>query len=122
MPRSTPEKTAKNKEKLLIALEKTLGVITMACKETGISRQSYHKWYNEDEEFRRRVDEIEDIQTDFVENQLFKKIKEGSERSILFYMKYKGKKRGYNDSIDITTGGKPFEPIQINYIKPNENN
>ena len=122
MPRSTPEKTAKNKEKLLIALEKTLGVITMACKETGISRQSYHKWYNEDEEFRRRVDEIEDIQTDFVENQLFKKIKEGSERSILFYMKYKGKKRGYNDSIDITTGGKPFEPIQINYINPNEKN
>ena len=38
---------------------------------------------------------------DFTENQLLKKIKEGSEKSIMFYMKYKGRKRGYTEKLEI---------------------
>ena len=51
-----------------------------------------------------------------------KKIKEGSERSIMFYMKYKARKRGYTDSIDITTNGSEIEEIlgmYKKYIDPN---
>lgn len=106
-----------NKDELLKALEKTLGIVTPACKEVNISRETFYRWYNEDPEFKERVDSINDIQADFVENQLFKKIKEGSERSILFYMRYKGKKRGYTDSIDITSDGKSITEIKLIEIK-----
>jgi hypothetical protein len=93
------------KELLLQALEKSLGIVTPACKEVGISRDRFYTYYNEDEDFKKKVNDIQNIQLDFVENQLFRKIKDGSERSIIFYMKHRGKSRGYTDSIDLTTDG-----------------
>jgi hypothetical protein len=105
------KKIEKNKAMLLIALEKSLGIVTPACKEVGISRETYYRYYKEDEEFRTKVDDINEITLDFTETQLLKKIKEGSERSILFYMKYKARKRGYTDSIDITSGGEKIIDI-----------
>lgn len=90
-----------NKEKMLKALEKSLGIVTPACKEVGISRETFYRYYREDEEFKAKVDDINEITLDFAENQLLLKIKEGSERSILFYMKYKGRKRGYAEKIDV---------------------
>lgn len=99
------------KEKLLIALEKNLGIVTAACKEVGISRDSYYDYYNNDEEFKRKVDDINEIAIDFAESQLYKKIKEGSERSILFLMKYKGRGRGYKESIDIDAHIRIEQPL-----------
>ena len=109
-----------HKAQLLIALEKSLGIVTSACKEVGLSRNTYYNYYENDDEFSAAVDAIGDITLDFAENQLFKKIKEGSERSILFYIKYKGKARGYNASLDITSGGDKLTTI-INIIKPDDN-
>lgn len=103
----------KNKENVLKALEKSLGIVTPACKEAGISRDAFYRWIKEDPEFKKAVDEVNEMQGDFVENQLFKKIKEGSERSIMFYMRYKGRKRGYTDSMDITTGGDKINTIRL---------
>lgn len=105
--------TAQHKKKLLEALERSLGIVTPACKEVGISRNTFYTYYREDEVFKAAVDDINDITLDFAENQLLKKIKEGSERSILFYMKYKARKRGYSDSIDITSGGKSMIILNI---------
>jgi hypothetical protein len=106
-----------HKEQLLIALEKHLGIVTAACKEVGISRDSYYDYYNEDPDFKRKVDDINEIAIDFTESQLFKQIKNGSERSILFFMKYKGRKRGYTDSVDITSNGKSITEIKLIQVK-----
>lgn len=108
------------KKKLLEALERTLGIVTPACKEVGISRNQFYNYYNTDPEFKEKVDELENLTLDFVESQLFKQIKDGSERSILFYMKYKGRKRGYNDSLDITTGGEKITEIKLIQIDKKE--
>lgn len=105
------------KKKVVEALEKSLGVITPACKEVGISRNCFYQWYREDEEFRREVDGVGEIALDFVENQLYKKIKEGSERSIIFYMRSKGKSRGYSDTIDITSQGDKITEITLTEVK-----
>ena len=110
----------KNKKNLLAALERSLGIVTPACKEVGISRNTFYVYYNEDEEFKKAVDDINDITLDFAENQLLKKIKEGSERSILFYMKYKARRRGYSDSIDITSDGKSITEIKLIQIRGNK--
>jgi len=108
------------KEKLLIALEKSLGIVTPACREVGISRDRFYTYYHEDADFKKKVDDIQNIQLDFVENQMFKKIKEGSEKSILFYMRYRGKGRGYTESLDITTGGENLNDIKIIFVNGNE--
>ena len=109
-----------HKEKLLEALERSLGIVTPACKEVGISRNTFYEYYRTDPEFKTKVDDINEITLDFAENQLLKKIKEGSERSILFYMKYKARKRGYTDSLDITSGGDKLIDIKINIIRPED--
>jgi len=106
-----------HKKKLLEALEKSLGIVTPACKEVGVSRETFYRYYKEDPEFKAKVDDINEITLDFAENQLLKKIKEGSERSILFYMRYKARKRGYTDSLDITSDGKSITEIKLIEIK-----
>lgn len=111
---------AKHKEKLLAALEQTLGIVTPACKACGLSRDTFYRYYNEDPEFSKRVDDINEITLDFVENQLLKAIKEGDRASIMFYMKYKAKKRGYTDSLDVTTNGKDITTIKLIEIKSKE--
>lgn len=105
-----------HKQKLLEALERSLGIVTAACKEVGISRDRFYTYYKEDLDFRKKVDDINEITLDFTETQLLKKIKEGSERSILFYMKYKGRKRGYNEELNINANIRMEQPL----LKPLE--
>jgi hypothetical protein len=102
-----------NKKAILEALEKSLGVVTTAVKLVGISRSTFYKWIQEDQEFAKAVKEIENITLDFVESQLHKQIRDGNTPSTIFYLKTKGKKRGYYEKqqLDMTTDD---EPIKIN--------
>ena len=104
------------KERLLEALERSLGIVTPACKEVGISRDRFYEYYNTDPEFKRKVDDINEITLDFVENQLLKAIKNGDMKGITFYMKYKAKHRGYKDDINISLQMK--QPLFPEVIKP----
>ena len=101
------------KETILQALEKSLGVVTIACKQADVPRSTYYKWLKEDEEFAKDVKEIENIALDFAESQLHTQIKDGSTPATIFYLKTKGKKRGYveRNELDLTTDN---EPIKIN--------
>ena len=83
------------KEQLLTGLEKSLGIVSTACEGVGISRTTYYKYYNEDKDFKKLVDSISDIALDCAESQLFELIKEKNVTAIIFYLKTKGKKRGY---------------------------
>ncbi len=100
------------KEKLLIALEEEYGVVSAACKRAGISRAMYYKIWNADDKFREQVEQIQDSAIDFVESQLFKNIKEGNVTGQIFYLKTKGKHRGYIERQEIqqeTTGSISFD-------------
>jgi hypothetical protein len=103
------------KKKLLECLEQTFGVITAACKKAGVSRASYYKWMLEPE-FKEAVEDVNEIILDFVESRLLNNIKSGSERSIEFFLKSKGRKRGYNNDLNIKSDGD--NAININYILP----
>lgn len=83
------------KSSLLEALEKSLGVVTTACKIVDCNRSTFYKYYNKDSEFKSKVDELQNMTLDFVESQLHKQIKDGNTTATIFYLKTKGKKRGY---------------------------
>lgn len=85
------------KERFLTALAHGYGIIATACEAIGIGRSTYYRWYNTDPEFRLRVDEITETQVDFVESKLMQSINANDTTAIIFYLKTKGKKRGYND-------------------------
>jgi hypothetical protein len=111
------------KETLLQALESSLGIVSTACNRTGISRSSFYKWYHEDEEFRKKVDEIDNIKLDFVESKLFKNIENEKEKSIIFYLQHKGHKRGYiqRQNINLTSNEEDIKKIEIEIIESKGN-
>ncbi len=108
---SLENRIEQNKERALAALEQSLGVVTSACKQAGISRSQFYKYYNDDPEFKEAADGIQAVTLDFVESQLFKQIREGNTAATIFYLKTRGKERGYIESplIGIDT----FSPVQI---------
>lgn len=83
------------KKALLEALEKSLGIVTTACKVVGINRGTFYKYMNEDEKFRQAVKDIENISLDFAESKLLEQIKANNTAATIFYLKTKGKNRGY---------------------------
>ena len=111
------------KETLLEALENGLGIVSTACNRTGISRSSFYKWYKEDEEFRKKVDDIDNVKLDYVETKLFKNIENEKEKSIIFYLQHKGHKRGYvqRQNINLTSNEEDIKKIEIEIIKPKGN-
>ena len=108
------------KENLLKALEKSLGIVSTACVSIGISRTTYYKYYNEDKEFKQSVDSIGDIALDCAESQLFELIKEKNVTAIIFYLKTKGKKRGYVEKLQAGDQKQP-DAIEIHFVDGNGN-
>ena len=111
------------KETLLQALESSLGIVSTACSRSGISRSSFYKWYKEDEEFRKKVDEIDNLKLDFVESKLFKNIENEKEKSIIFYLQHNGHKRGYiqRQNINLTSNEEDIKKIEIEIIESKGN-
>ena len=84
------------------AMVKTLGIVTRAAEMVGINRSTHYIWMEKDEEYRKQIDSIADVALDFVESQLFKSIENHSDAATIFYLKTKGKKRGYIERQEIT--------------------
>ena len=89
------------KKNLIDHLEKTLGIVTTACKNADVARSTHYNWMNEDEEYRKAVEDIDNIAVDFAESKLHKQIEKGDTTSIIFYLKTKGKRRGYIERQEI---------------------
>lgn len=102
---------------MLQALEKSLGVVTTACKSVGISRETHYKWLREDESYKESVDDLVNVALDFAETQLHKQISKGNPTSTIFYLKTKGKNRGYIERQEIQHDG--GEGLRIEIIDGN---
>ena len=97
------DRTVQHKKAIIEALEQSLGVVTSACKKVGIGRTTYYQWLKDDDAFAEKVNDIQDVAIDFAESQLHKQIKDGSTAATIFYLKTKGKKRGYVERIEQET-------------------
>ena len=100
------DRTEQHKKAMLDALEKSLGVVTSACKTVGIGRTTHYLWMDSDSEYKAAVDSLSDVALDFAESQLHKQIKDGNSTATIFFLKTKGKKRGYveRQELDVSTG------------------
>ena len=118
-----------NKKEILTALEKYNGIVTNACGSIGLPRSTYYKWLSEDSDFKEAVNEIQEVAIDFVEGKLMQKISGDdilgvppSDTAIIFYLKTKGKHRGYIErieqqqvgSIDVKLSKESIESISKN--------
>lgn len=80
---------------MLQALELSLGVVSTAAKKAGIHRSTHYDWLANDEEYKKAVKDIEELALDFGESKLHEQMNDGNVSAIIFFMKTKGKRRGY---------------------------
>ena len=110
-----PTKANAYKKKVFVEkMKKTLGNITASSEAAGINRCTYYEWYEKDADFRAAIDAISESCIDFAESSLMQQIKDGNPTSTIFYLKTKGKKRGYIETQEITgKDGKDLIPAQM---------
>lgn len=119
-------KTDNLKNIMLQMLSESMGVVSEACRKANITRETFYKWKKEDDTFRKAVEDVDDIALDFGESALHKRISEGSDTAIIFYLKTKGKRRGYIERSEVTgADGKDLRDVRlivevINVQKPLE--
>lgn len=123
------------KKAMIVAMEKSLGIVTTAAKSAGINRNTHYKWYKKDKKYRAAVDDISERSLDFAESKLHQLIagivlpetkvfvvqgKKGKEilshqmqkhyppdaTATIFYLKCKGKARGYIEKQQLELSGK----------------
>lgn len=112
-----------NKKTALEMLEKTRGIVSSACISANIARSTFYDWCNNDPEFKQAVDDINEGAIDFVESKLIEKIdgvtvqtynakgdpviyeQPPSDTAIIFFLKTKGKKRGYVERSEVDNMG-----------------
>jgi len=103
-------RTQINKDRILKALESSLGVITTALKATDLSRTNFYKWLKEDEEFAKAVSEVQNIENDFIKSKYYECVKDKVPSVVIHAAKTR---LGWNETnkVDITSGN---EKIKIN--------
>jgi hypothetical protein len=122
------------KKAMLEALEKSLGIVTTAAKTVGIDRSTHYAWLKDDEKYKEAVEGISDMAIDFAESQLNQlmmgakhqvvtnkgeivEVKDApNPSSIIFYLKTKGKKRGYVERQEVEVSGEReiFKGLDLN--------
>lgn len=90
----------KTKKKLLKYLEEGRGIVSYACQKARISRQTFYNYKKEDKEFADAVEEINESIIDVVESKLLTQINDNNLTAIIFYLKTKGRYRGYVEMSD----------------------
>ena len=130
------------KNVMISALISTLGIVTSACELAGIDRGTHYDWYEKDEKYKKRVDELLNVSLDFTESKLFETIKgieldedkiflhEGapvvvatkkryppSDANIRFYLDRKGKKRGYGVELQSNDGQESIQPPPVTFTR-----
>jgi hypothetical protein len=117
MPKPTKSNTLK-KSVFLKKYETTLGNISISCNEAKINRSTFYAWMEKDVDFRQQVEAINEKSVDFVESALLNQIKEGNTTATIFFLKTKGKNRGYVERQEIT--GKDGQPLQEKHLTMEE--
>jgi molybdenum-dependent DNA-binding transcriptional regulator ModE len=91
---------------LLKEIIKAKGFLTVAAKKAGLT---YHAVYHRCKEFpalQEAADAFVETQLDATEQKLFDKITKNDTQSIMFYLRMKGRKRGYIEKQEVVSENK----------------
>lgn len=105
-------------QKLAKAYIKHKGNISKSCRELNISRQTFYRLKNDNEELEQALNEGYEAILHKAEETLQDYIAKGNLTALIFFLKTKGKNRGYNERHEIDQSPRT---ITISYVKKNRN-
>ena len=127
--KKTPGRQKVTDEQIEEALRKTKGLITMAARWIGqtygisITHGAISLRVASSEHLRQVRRECEEDGLDFAEYKLLDLIKSGDRTAIIFYLKCKGKERGYIERKEFSgslTGNFAPPNVVVNFVEPEE--
>jgi len=89
-------------KEFLEAYDRSLGNVSTACRTVGISRATFYNWKNSDRKFSEAIGELDEYNLDFAETMLMKHIRDGDITTLIFFLKTKGRERGYVERVEAT--------------------
>jgi hypothetical protein len=94
---------------------RSFGIVTKAAKVAEISRVTFYDWLNTDKEFKHAIDNAqhEEYQLDFAENALMEMIKAKNVAATIFFLKTKGRNRGYIERLDVNNSFEAMPEVII---------
>ena len=112
MERQTRKNKPSNAD-LLVAYEKKGANISATCKSLGIDRQTFYNRRKKSKELDQALKHIEESLVDFAESKLMQAITESNLTAIIFYLKTKGRHRGYVEKTEVEASVNPvYELMQ----------
>ena len=98
------------KNAMLQALEKSLGVVTTASVKANIDRTTHYRWLRTDKDYASKVEELRNIKLDFLESKLHEQVQNDNVTALIFALNTQGKSRGYVESQDISISQSDKKP------------
>lgn len=95
-------------EEVAAAIIAARGLATDAAAMLRCSRETICNHIEKSELCRLAQEKATEIMLDLAENKLFKAIQKESPWAVSFFLGRKGRKRQYNDKLDVTSGEKPL--------------
>lgn len=106
---SSKEPKRVNVKRIIEAFDKCFGLTTEAAKAIGISFEQLKREIKLNPRLQKELDRVEEANLDFAESKLRKLIDKENIPAVLFYLKCKGKKRGYVEHAnDVAIQTKPI--------------
>ena len=91
--------------------------VSATCSAVGISRMHFYRMRKKNEKFAEGLSDIYEAMIDNVESKLLSKINDGDTTALIFFLKTKGKARGYVEKVELDQKVE-VEPVQI-YLPDN---
>lgn len=120
-----PSHRPKSKDRLSVAqieaaLRASGGFQCLAAEQLGCSNANICNWIKRTPRLQKALKEIEEQKLDFCESKLMENISKNDVPSIFFYLKCKGKNRGYVEKQLVEHTGKDGGPLDWRYkvVKP----
>ena len=98
-------------EKIIQIYEKKGCNITATCTALGISRKTFYEWREKKKKLAEGLEAAEEAIIDFAESKLVEHINNDDVQALIFFLRTKGKKRGYVEKTETDVNLNQFEEL-----------
>lgn len=102
-----------DEEKFIEVYQKKAGNISATCNALLVSRTQFYRKMKKSKKFKEAIDDAYESIIDNVESKLLSKINDGDTTATIFFLKTKGKKRGYVEKVELDSTVEVLEPVQL---------
>jgi hypothetical protein len=112
---------APRKKKMVEAMAKHLGIVTSACQEVGLNRDTYYQWLKNDKDFAYAISELDGRKEDVIEKAFLSLVIDRNPQAVIHAVKTKLKHRGYGEEVSKVSVVTNAPTYSLEIIRPDDN-